>query len=87
MIEMQIHNESGSETDAPVVGRLSSAMKTDPTPTRWTDARRAGGALDEDRRMSPEREAQIRQRLIDGSYNSIGVADEVARRIIRSADL
>jgi hypothetical protein len=39
------------------------------------------------RHLSPERAAQIRQRLIDGSYNSINFADEVARRIIRSADL
>jgi predicted TIM-barrel enzyme len=37
--------------------------------------------------LSPERAAQIRQRVLDGAYNSLGVVDEVARRILSSGDL
>ena len=49
--------------------------------------RRVGSGRTEEDGMSPMREAQIRQRLIDGSYNSASVVDEVARRILRSGDL
>jgi hypothetical protein len=84
---MWIHNESGSETGADVVGDHSAARKTEPTSTRFADTRRAMVAQKDGRYLSPERAAQIRQRLIDGSYNSINFADEVARRIIRSTDL
>ena len=37
--------------------------------------------------LTPERTAQIRQRVLDGAYNSLAVVDEVARRISRSGDL
>jgi negative regulator of flagellin synthesis FlgM len=37
--------------------------------------------------LNPERAAQIRQRVLDGAYNSLGVVDEVARRILNSGDL
>ena len=46
-------------------------------------AARAGGTSS----LSPERAAQIRQRVIDGAYNSLAVVDEVARRILGSGDL
>ena len=83
---MQTHNESGTETGTDVVS-LSSASKAEPTSTQFADTRRRSAAQDDGRRLSPEREAQIRQRVIDGSYNSLSFVDEVARRIIRSADL
>jgi hypothetical protein len=84
---MQTRNESGSEKGADVVGTLSPVMKAEPTSTQYADTRPAGSAQDDGRRLSPEREAQIRQRVADGSYNSLSFVDEVARRIIRSADL
>jgi negative regulator of flagellin synthesis FlgM len=37
--------------------------------------------------LDPERAAQIRQRVLDGAYNSLSVVDEVARRIQSSGDL
>jgi flagellar biosynthetic protein FliS len=51
----------------------------------------AGRALDargnKDTQLTPERIAQIRQRVLDGAYNSLAVVDEVARRILGSGDL
>lgn len=46
-------------------------------------AARDGGAAG----LTPERTAQIRQRILDGAYNSLGVVDEVARRILSSGDV
>ncbi|MEP6999255.1 MAG: hypothetical protein ABI969_02170 [bacterium] len=40
-----------------------------------------------DELLSPERTAQIRQRVLDGAYNSQSVIDQVARRILASGDL
>ena len=37
--------------------------------------------------LTPERTAQLRQRVLDGAYNSLAVVDKVARRIIGSGDL
>lgn len=37
--------------------------------------------------LSPERVAEIRQRLADGTYNSPEVIDEVARQIIERGDV
>jgi anti-sigma28 factor (negative regulator of flagellin synthesis) len=37
--------------------------------------------------LSPERLAQLRQRVQDGTYNSPAVADRIARRILESGDL
>jgi hypothetical protein len=85
--DMQIHNESGSEQGAEVVGNRLPARMGEPTSAPYADSRRAGLARNDGCRLSPEREAQIRQRVIDGSYNSLRFVDEVARRIIRSADL
>jgi anti-sigma28 factor (negative regulator of flagellin synthesis) len=48
-------------------------------------AAREGGA--EASRLSPERVAELRQRVLDGAYNSVEVVDEVARRILSKGDL
>jgi hypothetical protein len=37
--------------------------------------------------LSPERIAELRQRVLDGAYNSLEVVDEVARRILAKGDL
>jgi hypothetical protein len=53
-----------------------------------SDAGRALAARDRNNTaLSPERTAQIRQRVLDGAYNSLSVIDHVARRILVSGDL
>ena len=37
--------------------------------------------------LTAERATEIRQRVLDGAYNSLAVVDEVARRILGSGDL
>ena len=50
-------------------------------------ARHARMGVHDGRRMTAEREAQIWQRVQDGTYHSVGVVDALARRLLRSADL
>jgi negative regulator of flagellin synthesis FlgM len=52
-----------------------------------SDAGRALAARGGTSSLSPERAAQVRQRVLDGAYNSLTVVDEVARRILGSGDL
>lgn len=65
-----------------------------PSQTRRTDrveisaqAREAAAKLGEVPGLSPERVAQIRQKLADGSYNSAEVVETVARRMIQRGDV
>ncbi len=37
--------------------------------------------------LSAERTAEIRKKILEGAYDSVGIVDEVARRILRSGDL
>jgi len=37
--------------------------------------------------LSAERVAEIRQRILEGAYNSVEVVDEVARRMLKSGDI
>lgn len=37
--------------------------------------------------LDPQKEAQIRQRIVDGAYDSLEIVDQVARRILDSGDL
>lgn len=37
--------------------------------------------------LSAERVAEIRQKVLDGAYNSLQVVDEVAKRLLASNDL
>jgi hypothetical protein len=37
--------------------------------------------------LSREHVAEIRQRISDGAYNTVEVANQVARRVLRSGDL
>ena len=70
---------------APVAAVSSAVARGDKV--QISDAGRALAARDESGALSAERSAQIRQRVLDGAYNSLGVVDEVARRIIQSGDL
>jgi hypothetical protein len=37
--------------------------------------------------LGPERVTEIRQRILEGAYNSIEVVDEVARRMLERGDI
>jgi len=37
--------------------------------------------------LSPERVAKIRQRVLEGAYNSVEVVEEVARRMLQRGDI
>lgn len=37
--------------------------------------------------LSPERVAELRQRVLSGAYNSLGVVDQVARRMLQAGDV
>lgn len=37
--------------------------------------------------LSPERIAAVRQKILEGAYNSVGVVDEVARRMLERGDI
>lgn len=37
--------------------------------------------------LTPERTAEIRQKILDGAYESLEAVDELARRILTSGDL
>jgi len=37
--------------------------------------------------MSPERLAELRQRVLGGAYNSLAVVDQIARRMIQGGDV
>ena len=37
--------------------------------------------------LTPERVAEIRRRVLERAYDSLGVVDEVARRLLASGDL
>jgi negative regulator of flagellin synthesis FlgM len=43
-----------------------------------------GGARAE---LTPERVGEIRQRILEGAYNSLEVVDEVARRMLERGDI
>ncbi len=38
-------------------------------------------------KLSPERTAEIRTRVLQGAYNSLEVVDQVARRMLESGDI
>jgi hypothetical protein len=100
---MQIKPQSGSQirpevTSTAPVAKVektsgSHAQVVQPAAARSdevqiSDAGRALAARgNKEAGLSPERTAQIRQRVLDGAYNSIAVVDEVARRILGSGDL
>ncbi len=53
-----------------------------------SDAGRAMSAQDSQvSDLDPRQEAVIRQRIVDGAYDSLEIVDQVARRILSSGDL
>ena len=53
-----------------------------------SDAGRAKAAQDSQvSDLDPRQEAVIRQRIVDGAYDSLEIVDQVARRILDSGDL
>jgi negative regulator of flagellin synthesis FlgM len=90
------HIEVPSATPAPKVEKTNAAPQrpSQPSASRNDEvhisvagrelAARSSSSTSE---LSPERIAQLRQRVLDGAYNSLAVVDKVARRIIGSGDL
>jgi negative regulator of flagellin synthesis FlgM len=71
---------------APVPSAAPVAARNDQV--QISDAGRALAARDSSKTsLDPARAAQIRQRVLDGAYNSLSVVDEVANRILKSGDL
>jgi hypothetical protein len=46
-----------------------------------------GTAAQASSQLDPARADQIRSNILSGAYNSLGMADQVARSVIRSGDL
>jgi len=68
---------------------LSSQPAAGPEGVPSSDARpamaaRSGEAPDE---LSPERVTEIRNRILEGAYESLPMVDQVARRILGSGDV
>lgn len=84
--------ESGGKPTAPAqpvapVGRATDKVEI-------SDAGRALAARESDSldakgraELSPERVGEIRQRILEGAYNSMHVVDEVARRMLERGDI
>ena len=84
--------EGGTKPTAPVqpvapVGRTSDRVEISDAgralAARETDSLEAKGRTE----LSPERVGQIRQRILEGAYNSVQVVDEVARRMLERGDI
>src|SRR5476649_425805 len=80
--KMQILNESATDERTDVAGPSLRTRSVAPSSTQYGDARRAIFGNGDGRRLSSEREAQIRQRVANGTYNSPSVIDELVRRIL-----
>ncbi|MEP6619836.1 MAG: hypothetical protein ABJE47_10985 [bacterium] len=81
---------SVSKTDKPVsaTAPVAAVAPKAGDAVQISDAGRALAARGHsDVGLTPERTAQIRQRVLDGAYNSLAVVDEVARRVLGSGDL
>ena len=50
-------------------------------------AARANESLDARGELTAERVGEIRQRILEGAYNSMDVVDEVARRMLERGDI
>ena len=50
-------------------------------------AQATGNSEDVRAELSPERIAQIRQKVLEGAYNSVNVVEEVARRMLERGDI
>ena len=46
-----------------------------------------GGSTHSANSIDPSRADQIRSNILSGAYNSLGMADQVARAVIRSGDI
>lgn len=73
---------------AAVIAPVTQSVPRQSDAVQISDAGRALAARDgKASSLTPERTAQIRQRVLDGAYNSLAVIDQVASRILDSGDL
>jgi hypothetical protein len=82
--------EENSPAAVTVTGNHAAITPERSDKVQISNAGRALAARDgaaESSSLSPERIAELRQRVLDGAYNSLEVVDEVARRILAKGDL
>lgn len=79
------------ERDQPVpvqAGRTSAASQSVAAPRHdGVDVSAEGRALSRGAALTPERIAEVRQRILRGAYDQASVVEAVARRILQSGDL
>jgi hypothetical protein len=85
----EIQRKSGNrEKDVP--GQTNGAAAQRGDKVQISDAGRAlaaqanGGARET---LTPERIAEVRERILSGAYNSLEVVDQVARKMLASGDI
>jgi hypothetical protein len=49
--------------------------------------KKAEAALPQSSTLSPERQSEVRAKILEGAYNTADMAGEVAKRILRSGDV
>jgi hypothetical protein len=78
--EARAERSSGSQAAVPAAPAQDSVV--------ISDAGRALSSKDSSvADLDPRHEAAIRQRIVDGAYDSLEIVDQVARRILESGDL
>lgn len=79
--DLKTERNTGSQPVVPAVAPAQDSVVI-------SDAGRALSAKDSTvSDLDPHHEAAIRQRVVDGAYDSLEIVDQVARRILDSGDL
>jgi negative regulator of flagellin synthesis FlgM len=85
----EVQRKSGNR-DKDVAGQTAGGRASRGDRVQISDAGRAlaaqanGGAREA---LSPERVAEVRERILSGAYNSLDVVDQVARKMLASGDI
>ncbi len=77
-------------TGTPVGGTTSAPTRSDSVQISDAGRAMAGTEIGGGQRasgLSAERVAELRQKVLEGAYNSVQVVDQVAQRILQSGDL
>jgi hypothetical protein len=77
------------ETGTPAAGTKASEIPSEATAPRKDSVELSaeGRALSKGGALTPERTTLIRQRILQGAYDSTAVVDRVAQNILKSGDL
>ncbi len=72
---------------APARARTDSVQISDAARALAGGTAEAGAAREASGTLGSERIAELRQKVLEGAYNSVQVVDQVAKRILGSGDL